>query len=153
MGAGGLFGGGSDRRLKTDIKKIGMHHTGIPMYSYRYKGDPKSYPKISGPMAEDVMKIAPHAVRAVDTKGHLAVHMPTLDANTAGQGVAGRAGADHGGSLPLAGGALTGPLTAPSATISGLLTVGGVTFSTLPIVAANDAAAATAGVPLGGRLS
>ena len=55
-----------------------------------------------------------------------------------------------GGSLPLAGGALTGPLTAPSATISGLLTVGGVTFSTLPIVAANDAAAATAGVPLGG---
>ena len=80
MGAGGLFGGSSDRRLKTDIRKIGMHHTGIPMYSYRYKGDPKSYPKIAGPMAEDVMKIAPHAVRAVDTKGHLAVHMPTLDA-------------------------------------------------------------------------
>jgi hypothetical protein len=79
----GLFG--SDRRLKTDIRKIGMHHTGIPMYSYRYKGDPKSYPKISGPMAEDVMKIAPHAVRAVDTKGHLAVHMPTLDAFSPGR--------------------------------------------------------------------
>jgi hypothetical protein len=79
----GLFG--SDRRLKTDIRKIGRHHTGIPMYSYRYKGDPKSYPKISGPMAEDVMKIAPHAVRAVDTKGHLAVHMPTLDALSPGR--------------------------------------------------------------------
>jgi hypothetical protein len=77
--AGGLFAGGSDRRLKTDIKKIGMHHTGIPVYSFRYKGDPKSYPKVVGPMAEDVMKIAPHAVRSVDTKGHVGIHMPTLD--------------------------------------------------------------------------
>ena len=76
----GMFGGGSDRRLKTDIKKIGVHHTGLPMFAYRYKGDPKSYPKVVGPMAEDVMKIAPHAVRPMTTRGHLAVHMPTLDA-------------------------------------------------------------------------
>jgi hypothetical protein len=41
------------------------------MYSYRYKGDPKSYPKVSGPMAEDVMKVAPHAVTTVG------VHQPT----------------------------------------------------------------------------
>jgi hypothetical protein len=72
--------GGSDRRLKTDIVKIGKHPTGIDMYAYRYKGDPKSYPKIVGPMAEDVKKIAPHAVRQVTTKGHMAVHMPMLDA-------------------------------------------------------------------------
>ena len=79
----GLFGG-SDRRLKTDIQKIGTHSTGLPIYSYRYKGDPKSYPKVAGPMAEDVMKIAPHAVRPMTTKGHMAVHMPTLDALGAG---------------------------------------------------------------------
>ena len=62
----GLFGG-SDRRLKTDIQKIGTHSTGLPIYAYRYKGDPKSYPKVAGPMAEDVMKIAPHAVRPMTT--------------------------------------------------------------------------------------
>jgi hypothetical protein len=72
--------GGSDRRLKTDIVKIGKHATGIPMYAYRYKGDPKSYPKVVGPMAEDVAKIAPHAVRKVTTQGHRAVSMPMLDA-------------------------------------------------------------------------
>ena len=79
----GLFGG-SDRRLKTDIQKVGTHSTGLPMYAYRYKGDPKAYPKVAGPMAEDVMKIAPHAVRPMTTKGHMAVHMPTLDALGAG---------------------------------------------------------------------
>ena len=79
----GLFGG-SDRRLKTDIQKVGTHSTGLPIYAYRYKGDPKSYPKVAGPMAEDVMKIAPHAVRPMTTKGHLAVHMPTLDALSPG---------------------------------------------------------------------
>jgi hypothetical protein len=79
----GMFGG-SDRRLKTDIQKVGTHSTGLPIYAYRYKGDPKSYPKVAGPMAEDVMKIAPHAVRPMTTKGHMAVHMPTLDALGAG---------------------------------------------------------------------
>lgn len=81
---GGLFGSGgmfaSDRRLKTDIKKIDTHPSGVGIYSYRYKSDPKTYPKVVGPMAEDVMKIAPHAVRPMGVKGRLAVHMPTLDA-------------------------------------------------------------------------
>jgi hypothetical protein len=80
--ATGLFNmlGGSDRRLKTDIVKIGKHPTGIDMYAYRYKGDPKHYPKVVGPMAEDVKKIAPHAVRQVTAKGHMAVHMDMLNA-------------------------------------------------------------------------
>jgi len=73
-GAGGplasLFG--SDRGLKTDVQKVGVHQpTGLPLYSYRYKGDPKSYPKITGPMAEDAMQVAPHTVRTVG------VHQPT----------------------------------------------------------------------------
>ena len=71
---------GSDRRLKTDIKRVDTHATGLPIYAYRYKGDPKHYPKVVGPMAEDVAKIAPHAVRPMGVKGRLAVHMPTLDA-------------------------------------------------------------------------
>jgi hypothetical protein len=75
FGAGGPFASlmpGSDRHLKTDISKVGVHGpTGLPMYSYRYKGDPKSYPKVTGPMAEDAMQVAPHAVQTVG------VHAPT----------------------------------------------------------------------------
>lgn len=56
----------SDRSMKTDIKKL----TGgpIPLYAYRYKGDPKSYPKVVGPMAQDVEKVAPSAVKKVGGK-------------------------------------------------------------------------------------
>ena len=45
----------SDRSTKTDIQKVGKHKpSGLPIYAYRYKGDPKSYPKTVGPMAQDV---------------------------------------------------------------------------------------------------
>ncbi|MBY0320942.1 MAG: tail fiber domain-containing protein [Reyranella sp.] len=45
----------SDRRMKTDIEKLGVDPlTGLPMYAYRYKDDPKTYPKVVGPMAQDV---------------------------------------------------------------------------------------------------
>jgi len=95
FGAGGPFGAGgagaalfaSDRHLKTDIVKTGVHPpSGLPIYSYRYKGDPKSYPKVAGPMAEDAMQVAPHAVRTVG------VHRPTgqalhqVDMNALGAG-------------------------------------------------------------------
>ena len=61
---------GSDRHLKTDITKVGTHPaTGLPLYSYRYKGDPKSFPKVTGPMAEDAMQVAPHAVQTVGVHG------------------------------------------------------------------------------------
>lgn len=53
----------SDRNEKTDIKKLGKDpKTGLDMYAYRYKGDPKSYPKVVGPMAQDIEKRAPGAV-------------------------------------------------------------------------------------------
>lgn len=78
----GLMGllSGSDRRMKTDIRRVDTHHTGLPIYAYRYKGDPKHYPKVVGPMAEDVRKIAPHAVHALGTKGRLGVDMSLLNA-------------------------------------------------------------------------
>jgi hypothetical protein len=88
--AGGLFGGGgpfaslltgSDRRLKTDVKRVDTHPSGLPIYAYRYKGDPKSYPKVVGPMAEHVAQIAPHAVVPMGVKGRLAIDMSKLPGN------------------------------------------------------------------------
>jgi len=60
-----LFGG-SDRDDKTDIQYLGKDpDTGEKLYSYRYKGDPKSYPKVVGPMAQDIEKDDPDRVREV----------------------------------------------------------------------------------------
>lgn len=59
----------SDKTEKTDIKKVGKDpDTGIPLYSYRYKGDPKTYPKVVGPMAQDIEKKIPGAVANVGGK-------------------------------------------------------------------------------------
>lgn len=58
-----LLFGGSDERMKTDIEKVGKDkETGLTMYAYRYKGDPKSYPKVVGPMAQEVEKKYPEMV-------------------------------------------------------------------------------------------
>lgn len=59
----------SDRNEKTDIKKVGKDDaTGLDLYSYRYKGDPKTYPKVVGPMAQDIEKKYPDMVVNVDGK-------------------------------------------------------------------------------------
>jgi hypothetical protein len=67
----------SDRRDKTDIKKLGKENEfGLPLYAYRYKGDPKSYPKVVGPMAQDVEKKYPGVVKEVG--GHKTVPIGML---------------------------------------------------------------------------
>ena len=81
-GAAADLYGMSDRSMKTDIAKVDTHPSGLPIYSYRYKGDPKTYPKVMGPMAEDVAKIAPAAVQPMGTEGRLSVNMNTLNAFT-----------------------------------------------------------------------
>jgi len=59
----GIIGMFSDRRDKTDIEKLGTDpSTGLPMYAYRYKKDPKTYPKVVGPMAQDIEKAYPESV-------------------------------------------------------------------------------------------
>ena len=64
----------SDREDKTDIKKLGKDpDTGIPMYSYRYKDDPKSYPKVVGPMADDLEKFLPGITKLIS--GHQVVKL------------------------------------------------------------------------------
>lgn len=64
--AGGALAGlpNSDEKMKTDIKPAGKdEETGLPLYSYRYKGDPKTYPKVVGPMAQDIQKKYPDMVQ------------------------------------------------------------------------------------------
>jgi hypothetical protein len=65
---GGLAGGLSDKREKTDIKKIDgpTNVIGIPAYEYRYKGEKK---KRKGVMAQDVQKVLPEAVAEIDYEG------------------------------------------------------------------------------------
>src|SRR5690606_7332530 len=41
--AGSALGMFSDKRLKTDIKKVGELNNGLPLYSYRYKGDDEKH--------------------------------------------------------------------------------------------------------------
>ncbi len=60
-----LFGM-SDKDDKTDIKYLGKDdESGEKLYSYRYKGDPKSYPKVVGPMAQDIERHSPERVHEV----------------------------------------------------------------------------------------
>lgn len=62
---GGLFGVlgtaamYSDRRLKTDIKKVGKTDDGQKIYAYRYKGDRRMH---LGLMAQEVQRKKPEAV-------------------------------------------------------------------------------------------
>jgi hypothetical protein len=87
FGSSGLFPGAlsagvaalSDERDKTDIEKLGTDpKTGVDMYAYRYKGDPKNTPKVVGPMAQDMQKKYPGSVREIG--GHKVVDGSALRA-------------------------------------------------------------------------
>jgi len=58
-GAGGTF---SDERLKEDIKEVGITNAGLPVYTYRYKGEPTVH---MGVMAQDVAQTQPDALGPV----------------------------------------------------------------------------------------
>ena len=59
----------SDPSMKTDIQKVGKDkESGLNMYSYRYKGDPKTYPKVVGPMADEIQKKYPDKVKRIGGK-------------------------------------------------------------------------------------
>ena len=55
------MGGWSDRRLKTDIEQIAKHVRGWGVYAFRYVWDEPGTQRV-GYMADEVAKIAPHAV-------------------------------------------------------------------------------------------
>jgi hypothetical protein len=59
----------SDKSMKTDVEKVGKDkETGLDVYSYRYKGDPKTYPKVVGLMADDMEEKMPGSVQEVAGK-------------------------------------------------------------------------------------
>jgi hypothetical protein len=100
--ASGLMGMFSDRSMKTDITKVGVHApTKLPIYAYRYKGDPKSYPKAVGPMAEDVGKtFGPGSIAPIPGGGgKMMVHPAIMGA----LGMAGSGATPGGGMTPGAG--------------------------------------------------
>lgn len=55
MASGGVF---SDRRLKEDVREVGKTKEGLPIYTYRYKGDPQVH---MGVMAQEVERKQPRA--------------------------------------------------------------------------------------------
>jgi hypothetical protein len=59
----------SEDDTKTDKEKVGkLPGTDLDLWAYRYKKDPKTYPKVVGVMASDVEKKIPEAVHKVDGK-------------------------------------------------------------------------------------
>ncbi|MDP3939176.1 MAG: tail fiber domain-containing protein [Deltaproteobacteria bacterium] len=60
MSAAALFL--SDKRLKTDIRKLGKDDIGLNVYAFKYKGDDK---RRVGHMAQDVEKKFPDAVKTI----------------------------------------------------------------------------------------
>jgi hypothetical protein len=62
-GAGLMALAFSDKRLKTDIRKVGKTEEGTNIYLYRFKGDPKTQ---MGVMAQELEKTKPEAVYDVN---------------------------------------------------------------------------------------
>jgi hypothetical protein len=72
----------SDRRLKHDIKKIGEADNGLPIYTFKYKGDEHHQTHV-GFMADEVEKKNPEAV-GLDPSGY-----KTVDYNKATESMGG----------------------------------------------------------------
>lgn len=64
----------SDERLKEDIVKIGESESGINVYKFNYKGNPKVY---QGVIAQEVQESNPEAV--IEKDGFLAVNYDLID--------------------------------------------------------------------------
>lgn len=67
----------SDRRAKTDIKKIGEYPDGLGWYQFRYIGDPRPQ---EGVMADEVAALRPWALGAVRDDGYQTVRYDMLEA-------------------------------------------------------------------------
>lgn len=67
----GLMSALSDERAKDDIKEVGELHDGQKVYSYRYKGEPRTQ---IGLIAQEVEDFEPEAVDRIPNVGLLAVN-------------------------------------------------------------------------------
>ncbi len=75
------IGGTSDKRLKKNLKRVGTHRpTGVPVYDFNWKGEPPGARKTRGPMAQDIEKVLPGAVKENPLTGVKHVHPAVLGA-------------------------------------------------------------------------
>ncbi|MDH6275443.1 hypothetical protein M2311_005543 [Rhizobium leguminosarum] len=74
-GSSSSGGGWSDRRLKTDIRRLGTSALGVPVYAFRYIW---GGPLFVGTMAQDLLAIRPEAVIATGS-GYYMVDYDRLD--------------------------------------------------------------------------
>jgi hypothetical protein len=65
-----VYGQYSDRRLKKNVRRVGKLDSGLPVYSFEYRGS--RIPQI-GVMADEVERVAPHLVTR-DSKGYRKVN-------------------------------------------------------------------------------
>ena len=78
---GGKLGSQSDKRLKKNLQKLGVHAPSkTPIYAYNWKGEPPGAPKSLGPMAQDLRKTIPGSVAKHPATGILHVHPGVLSA-------------------------------------------------------------------------
>jgi len=75
--ASGL-GGMSDIRLKENITEIGVSPSGIPIYTFNYKGNKKSW---SGTMAQDLIELGMHDAVIVNEDDYYMVDYSKIDIN------------------------------------------------------------------------
>ena len=69
----------SDINLKTNIQRVGASESGIPTYTFQYRGDPTGTTYF-GTMAQDLLESHPHAV-TVTSDGFYAVYYGLIDVN------------------------------------------------------------------------
>ena len=78
---GSIFAGKSDKRLKKNLQKLGIHPaTKTPIYAFNWKGERPGAPKSLGPMAQDLAKTIPGSVAQHPRTGVLHVHPAVLGA-------------------------------------------------------------------------
>ena len=65
----------SDRRLKTDIRRVGTSDSGIAIYNFRYRGELQWH---QGVIAQDLLVTHPQAVVQADN-GYLMVNYGLID--------------------------------------------------------------------------
>ena len=77
-GIGGLLGGigGSDIRLKENINKIKYSDSGIPIYTFKYKGDSRTW---IGTMAQDLIKLGMEFAVIKGNDGYYKVNYNLID--------------------------------------------------------------------------
>jgi len=73
---GGLQAFASDVRLKENINKTGISKSGIPIYTFNYKGENKLW---SGAMAQDLLSIGREDAVTIMNNGYYGVYYDKID--------------------------------------------------------------------------